>query len=241
MGTDSPGTEQSPQAPGGSCLGQGVLEPRAFPVPSQAGSGDSGLAAVTSCPYHVPLAWHCAPNCHGHWGWILGAQPHGRFSQRNWDWPWGRGHSLIVPVPPALGSSCAGAISAPESPAALAVPIPDVPQHRGDADGCHKIGECSGGDFSSLHHWLIPFLPVADPWQAGRGGKLRHDAGMCVGEPSGFFPATLSHLLLSQSPCLCATSRAGTARAREGPGKGQGSQVSGGKKCSLSPPGIWGN
>lgn len=110
MGTDSPGTEQRPQAPGGSCLGQGVLEPRAFPVPSQAGSGDSGLAAVTSCPYHVPLAWHCAPNCHGHWGWILGAQPHGRFSQRNWDWPWGRGHSLIVPVPPALGSSCAGAI-----------------------------------------------------------------------------------------------------------------------------------
>lgn len=49
---------------------------------------------------------------------------------------------------------------------------------------------------------------MADPGRAGRGGKLRHDACLFVGEPLGFFPATLFRLLLCHI----------LARAREEPG-----------------------
>lgn len=129
--------------------------------------GDSGLATVTSCPHRVPLVCHCSPNIPWALGPDLGAQPHGRLSHRGQVWPRDRGHSPIVPVPSALVSRCAGAISTAESPPALSVHIPDVPQCRGCADRCPKIGECSGGCFSSPQHCLIPFLPVAHPWQAG--------------------------------------------------------------------------
>lgn len=94
------------------CWSQGpfLSLPRLDPV----AGGDSGLAAVTSCPRHVPLAWHCAPNLPRALGWTLGAQPHGRFGHRGRVRPQGRGHSPIVPVSPAPGSSCARA--AAESP-----------------------------------------------------------------------------------------------------------------------------
>lgn len=129
-------------------LGQGVLEPRDLPVPSQ-GRIQHQLLAVTQgwlrshpVPNGVTLAWHRAPNLQ----WAPGLDPRGLSPVCPWQvWPRGFGSD---PSNPGVGDS-------PVCPSATCVPGTSCAVRKELLCGCFLWLPCPG-----VSHLLRSLLPI---------------------------------------------------------------------------------